>query len=56
MQTTNINYDISHFSPNIQQFAPIIEKLSEQERFDLVKMIAIIPNKENIKPKKTSST
>lgn len=45
MQLTS-SYDkdyLKEYAPNIQAFAPMIETLSEQERFSLIKMIANIP-------------
>lgn len=42
--TSSYNKDyLKEYAPNIQAFAPMIENLSEQERFSLIKMIANIP-------------
>lgn len=52
----NTSY-LSEYAPNIQAFAPMIETLSEQERFSLIKMISNIPftKKESTNPKKKKS-
>lgn len=34
---------LKEYAPNIQAFAPMIENLSQAERFSLIKMIASIP-------------
>lgn len=43
MQTLSVDYDIKEFEPSVQKFAPMIENLSADERFALVKLIMDIP-------------
>lgn len=43
MQTLSIDYDIKEFEPSVQKFAPMIENLSANERFALVKLIMNMP-------------
>ena len=43
MQALSFDYDIKDFEPSVQQFAPMIENLSANERFALVKLIMDMP-------------
>lgn len=43
MQTLTYDYDIQEFEPKVQHFAPMIENLSANERFALIKLIMDMP-------------
>lgn len=43
MQVLTSDFNYQEFEPNVQQFVPMIEKLSANERFALVKLIMNMP-------------
>lgn len=43
MHALSSDYDIQDFEPSVQQFAPMIENLTANERFALVKLIMDMP-------------
>lgn len=44
MKTATYHYDVSQFKPDIQNFLPILNNLSEKERHSLIDYIQKIPH------------
>lgn len=55
MQALSVDYDIKAFEPSVQRFAPMIEHLSANERFALIKLIMDMPFTDGLSTEKISA-